>query len=516
MPKNILIFSDGTGQAGGIAFDEDRSNIYKLYRATRCGPDSSINPNEQVTFYDPGLGSPADGGFMFGKVGRTLYNIASQATGLGITANIIDCYAALTRLYRDGDRVFLFGFSRGAYSVRCLGGVLAHCGIPRHLPGNQPLPLDVKGSRKLARHAVTNVYQFCSSRPHTDKPSRQNFMLDTRTKIARRFREEYGSSVIVDGEEKANVFPYFIGIFDTVAALGRPGALVGIFLVIVASILVSSWLVSLLTGLSGVSSFGWLRYLAFESVLYFSSLLIAIIALIAYLRNYLKFNFSVPGYSLLQKIKTIHLADRKHKFYDYELNVNVWYAKHAISIDENRKDFARVRWTPNKAKAGERDAHRNLYFEQVWFSGVHADVGGGYPETECRLSDGSLYWMLAAASIIPNGITHDRRVLCLFPDAKGVQHDECKAQRIWQRVIRKLPNNETIMHKSVYERFRASEVVQYDVSAPYRPPNLAQHLDFIQYYDESNPSPQPAPDPKAVADNIELKWEKLIVQLERA
>lgn len=75
MAKNILIFSDGTGQAGGIAFDEDRTNIYKLYRATRCGPDSCINPDEQVAFYDPGLGSPADGGFMLGKVGRWMYRV---------------------------------------------------------------------------------------------------------------------------------------------------------------------------------------------------------------------------------------------------------------------------------------------------------------------------------------------------------------------------------------------------------------------------------------------------------
>jgi hypothetical protein len=42
MPKNILIFSDGTGQSGGVTFDEDRTNIYKLFRATRCGPDSAI------------------------------------------------------------------------------------------------------------------------------------------------------------------------------------------------------------------------------------------------------------------------------------------------------------------------------------------------------------------------------------------------------------------------------------------------------------------------------------------
>jgi hypothetical protein len=44
MPKNILIFSDGTGQAGGLRPDENRSNIYKLFRATRCGPDTEIDP----------------------------------------------------------------------------------------------------------------------------------------------------------------------------------------------------------------------------------------------------------------------------------------------------------------------------------------------------------------------------------------------------------------------------------------------------------------------------------------
>jgi hypothetical protein len=73
MPKNILIFSDGTGQAGGVTFDENRSNIYKQFRATRCGPDSTIDPSEQVAFYDPGLGSPRDNHFTLGWVGRKIY-----------------------------------------------------------------------------------------------------------------------------------------------------------------------------------------------------------------------------------------------------------------------------------------------------------------------------------------------------------------------------------------------------------------------------------------------------------
>ena len=69
-----------------------------------------------------------------GRVGRRLYNILGQATGLGLTANIADCYAFLIRHWQPGDRIFLFGFSRGAYTVRCVGGVLA----PRRARAAEP------------------------------------------------------------------------------------------------------------------------------------------------------------------------------------------------------------------------------------------------------------------------------------------------------------------------------------------------------------------------------------------
>jgi len=138
MAKNIIIFSDGTGQAGGILPDEKRSNIYKLFRATRCGPDTDIDPGRQVTFYDAGLGSEVAGGaFFLSRAYRWLRKIASQATGLGITNNIVDCYAAILTLWEPGDRIFLFGFSRGAYTVRCLAAVLSFCGVRRFSEGQE-------------------------------------------------------------------------------------------------------------------------------------------------------------------------------------------------------------------------------------------------------------------------------------------------------------------------------------------------------------------------------------------
>jgi uncharacterized protein (DUF2235 family) len=97
--KNVAIYSDGTGQRGGIFVDEKRSNIYKLYRATRCGPDSTVNPVEQLAFYDPRIGTLPPGLGLIDNLSRRLYNLVSQALGLGLTGNIIDCYAAIIQVW---------------------------------------------------------------------------------------------------------------------------------------------------------------------------------------------------------------------------------------------------------------------------------------------------------------------------------------------------------------------------------------------------------------------------------
>jgi uncharacterized protein (DUF2235 family) len=494
MARNILIFSDGTGQVGGYAFDEDRTNVYKLYRATRVCPDSCIDPKEQAAFYDPGLGSKGqDTGFLLGRIGRWLYRTASQATGLGITKNIADCYAAIIRLAKPGDRIFLFGFSRGAYAVRCVAAVVALCGIPtRNFDGGK-LPLDQGGARKLAKYAVKHVYQFTPSRREKEATPRQQFLLQTRERLAIRFRMDCAS---YDPQHPVhpNTYPYFVGVFDTVAALGSVMEGTGFLAqyAIVAALV--SWLLALLRSLPGVGPY--LAWLTFPHVFLVLVAVPVALAIGIYIATHVKFDFSVPGYSCWEQLRTFHFTTEwKHTFYDTDLNRNIPYAKHAISIDENRKDFARVRWgVPDGRPA--RDDQGNLTFEQVWFAGNHADIGGGYPENESRLSDMALKWMLACTYIIPHGIKYDPAVLRLHPDPGGVQHDEVKrgfgtiANLLgitWTYGARTLPMrddglSEATMHRSVYERFDLEEVPIYDAMQPYRPVTLANHVGFKDAY----------------------------------
>jgi hypothetical protein len=302
--------------------------------------------------------------------------------------------------------------------------------------------------------------------------------------------------VIEANIERTNTFPYFIGVFDTVAALGHKyvgPALIG-------------------AGIAALAGLHWLGD-ALEPILPWAGWVIQALsylgvatALIAFCLNYLKIAPKLPGYGFLRRLVTFHFAPPKHKFYDTTLNPNVGYAKHAILIDENRADFKRVPWSPTASKAGVRDAHGNLYFEQVWFPGVHADVGGGYLENEARLSDIALGWMLAGASVIPDGLKHDGSVLRLSPYPCGPQHNE-QAMSFLKPGVRDLPigpNNEESrapMHKSVYRRFEAASVLLYDRLGAYRPGNMGVHVDFKSYFDQGKRQ-----DPLCLADDIELKW----------
>ncbi|PZN99835.1 MAG: DUF2235 domain-containing protein [Hyphomicrobiales bacterium] len=448
MARNIVIFADGTGQRGGVLFDECRSNIYKLYRATRTAPDSSIDPAEQLAFYDPGIGTLPKGIGLLGAIWQWLYNLISQATGLGLTRNIIDGYTAIIRNAVPGDRIYLIGFSRGAYTARCLAAVLAHCGIPTRMKDGSPLRRDEASARAIATEAVTKVYQHVSS-------ERDSAYLTQRNALAARFRDDHGSG----DAGGPNTYPYFIGVFDTVAALSNTGSLI-------VSGLIGGALLFALSAIGGTLGYGfWTSALAILGVS-------GLIGLGFYLQSHVKVAFGLPG---IPWWKTVHLTSFRMKFYNTQLNPHVGYARHALSIDERRKDFDRVPW-------GQPDVWRDTgdgnpgWFKQIWFAGNHSDVGGSYPDSESRLSDISLAWMAHEAEKLPDGLRIDRSVLRLYPDPLGMQHDEMRslAFRFAAAITREV-NPAAKLHDSVYARLKAAHVLQYDLERPYRPDNLRRH-----------------------------------------
>ena len=470
MGKNILIFSDGTGQAGGFMPDETRSNVYKLYRASRVGPDTIIDPKLQIAFYDGGLGSRAHGDGIRIKAWRRLYNLLARATGLGITQNIIDCYAHIIRVWQPGDRIYLFGFSRGAYTVRCVAGVLKYCGIPtavvcEHTGRVQPLQRDFKSARRIATDAVKHVYQHGAS--VKDDPQRAE-----REARAQHFRFLYCSG----DASTSNTAPYFIGVWDTVNTLGA-----------------GTVALTVLAALYVVACAGIASLLSHHLGLVFWPLF-AIFAL------------GVPGCAYLAACFRYHglasLARYRMAFYDTNLHYAVRYARHAIAIDENRASFEYVPWNEHPVKdqpistspVPER-------IKQVWFAGSHSDVGGSYPETESRLSDIALAWMLQEVRALPTPIMVDHSVLRLFPDSGGPQHDEREAffsacpgwlVRVclwfvprqtfgWREGQREIPEG-AILHPSVVERFRRPAVLVHGDIKPYRPAVLRHHPAVADYY----------------------------------
>ena len=199
----------------------------------------------------------------------------------------------------------------------------------------------------------------------------------------------------------------------------------------------------------------------------------------AYVYTHLKFAFRLPGYRWWG---TVHLTTFRQKFYDEHLDPHVTYARHAISIDERRADFKRVPWGGAAAVADGGDR-----LEQIWFAGNHADIGGGYPENELRLSDIALQWMVEAASSRLGGeaLLLDRTVLQLNPAASGMQHDETRSLlfRLAGKSDRD-PKPEAVLHPTIVTRFNLPGVLQYDVVAPYRPEALRGHRNFPGAYDD--------------------------------
>jgi len=173
-PRNIVVCCDGTSNEIGVLL----SNVLKLYRLCE-------KSEEQLTFYQPGIGTIAMPD-SWGRWRQKMRSIFEMATGRGLDRDVLNAYRFLCTHYRPGDRIFLFGFSRGAYTVRVLAGLVYLIGLLREHQAN------------FAEYAL-KAYKSCS------KANEQT---------AHDFTEVVLPQVVAID---------FLGVWDTVASVIIPG-----------------------------------------------------------------------------------------------------------------------------------------------------------------------------------------------------------------------------------------------------------------------------------------------------
>src|SRR5277367_1732578 len=126
MPKNIVLCCDGTANE----FAEDRTNVIKIYSTL------IHDQNTQVTYYHPGIGTMEPFGAL-SPFTRKFARILGRAAGYGLENDIRDAYVFLMQTYQPEDSVYLFGFSRGSFTVRAVASLIRMYGMIRK--GNEPL-----------------------------------------------------------------------------------------------------------------------------------------------------------------------------------------------------------------------------------------------------------------------------------------------------------------------------------------------------------------------------------------
>ncbi len=180
MPKNIVVCSDGTGNSGG---KRRGTNVWRIFNAVDRNPDG-----QQITYYDDGVGTH----------NVRLLRLLGGAVGWGLSRNIREAYEFLAMNYQPEDRIFLFGFSRGAFTVRSLAGMICECGL---LKREELLSME----RRDRNHAVKQILRAYRSKICGDASADQ-------------IRNCLGISKLCLRSVKI----HFVGVWDTVDAVGVP------------------------------------------------------------------------------------------------------------------------------------------------------------------------------------------------------------------------------------------------------------------------------------------------------
>ncbi|TDH64310.1 DUF2235 domain-containing protein [Dankookia rubra] len=295
MGRKLIVFADGTGNAYGVR----ESNVWRLYQALdRSQPD-------QIARYVKGVGTSSL---------RPLA-LLDGATGFGVPSNIRELYRFLCWNWQEGDEIWAFGFSRGAFTVRSLIGLIKSEGL---------VPATIGGAAvtraEMRRNAMAAWRAYRSNSPSW----RRRWFTITATRWVRdrllaawhgllRHRAYAGVRQATLDQRRTTPTVRFLGLFDTVEAYGVP---------------------------------------------------------IEALRS------------------AIDRVVWPMTFRNRQLWAEVRQARHALALDEERVTFHPLLF--DRQAEGDPDRIREL-----WFAGVHSDVGGGYPDD--ALAGVPLAWMAMEA-----------------------------------------------------------------------------------------------------------------------
>lgn len=337
MSKNIVLCLDGTDNR---VRPGRSTNVLELFRTLDLS-----DPASQVGYYDPGLGtfsSPA----AWTPAAQIASRWAGKVAGAGIRQNLAEVYGFLISVYEEGDSIFAFGFSRGAYTARALAGMLELIGILR------------RGADNLIPYVIGDY-----ARPDKDRDGKLEKYWETLREDSKIFGHRVGSRLNRTSHAPVD----FLGLWDTVRAVGT-----------------------------------------LRGPLYW------------------------PYTSQLPHARTV---------------------RHALAIDEWRRPFH-----PLMVKPTDPDhlIHTEQRIEQVWFAGVHSDIGGGLAAGRdgTRLSRVALKWMLdeaikAGVKVVPSRYTKAAAVS--IEDANSPIHQYSSAWRLLGSGRRSVPENARV-HASVLQR----------------------------------------------------------------
>ena len=285
-PKNLVICCDGTGNE----ISENISNVLKLYRCLR---KTDRTQPRQMVFYDPGVGTVTEPS-TWHQIKANVNLVLGLATGYGLDDNVLSAYCFLVEHYTHGDKIYLFGFSRGAYTVRVLAGLIHKIGLI------SPEQVNLAGSGLVA------YKQYSGTGRGNDVSDVQGVSVDDQGPLPQGTFDLAAQFARITSTRWPTI--HFVGVWDTVASVIVPRR---------------------------------------DNFFYLFSL------------EELAFTLRNPSVKIFRQ--AIAIDERRCMF--------------RLKKYEEPQEFWSNRYVPDEKKVPQD-------ILQVWFAGVHSDVGGGYPEVE--------------------------------------------------------------------------------------------------------------------------------------